>query len=124
MSAMSLRGTAGIGSGASRVSGAQVAMPQSARLSSAGSLRCPVRMAQSLQGKVVSTKAQDTIVVAVDRFVPHPIYKKRCRVTKRYNVHAPGGTEVELGDIIEINPCRPISKSKRFVAGGLVSKRD
>jgi hypothetical protein len=38
-----------------------------------------VRAAQSLTGKVVSTKAASTVVVAVDRFPPHPLYAKRIR---------------------------------------------
>ncbi len=74
-----------LGSSASRVSGARVAAP-TLRLPASSAMRCPVRMAQTLMGKVVSTKGESTIVVAVDRFVPHPIYKKRCRVTKRFKV--------------------------------------
>jgi hypothetical protein len=49
--------------------------PRAARSTGAVS----VRAAQSLTGKVVSTKAQSTIVVEVDRFPPHPLYSKRIR---------------------------------------------
>ena len=38
-----------------------------------------IRAAQSMTGKVVSTKAQSTVVVEVDRFPPHPLYAKRIR---------------------------------------------
>lgn len=39
-------------------------------------------------------------------------------------VHAPTGeADIGLGDIIEITPCRPISKTKRFTAGTVVLKR-
>jgi hypothetical protein len=51
----------------------RVAAPRAPR----GSL-C-VRAAQSLTGKVVSTKAASTVVVEVDRFPPHPLYSKRIR---------------------------------------------
>jgi ribosomal protein S17 len=39
-------------------------------------------------------------------------------------VHAPNGTGVvDLGDVIEIEPCRPISKEKHFSVGKIVKKR-
>ena len=68
---------------------------------------------KALQGKVVSTKMQDTVVVAVDRYVKHPIYGKYRKVTKRYKAHDPGNTAL-LGDKISIESCSPISKEKRF----------
>jgi small subunit ribosomal protein S17 len=103
------------------MSGARVSA--SAPTASRTSLRVGPQAAQTLQGKVVSTKGQNTVVVAVERMVPHPLYKKRCRQTTRFKVHQPTEGTVELGDIIEIEPCRPISKSKHFVVGDLIKKR-
>mmetsp|Transcript_33179 Transcript_33179/g.78697 ORF Transcript_33179/g.78697 Transcript_33179/m.78697 type:complete len:130 (+) Transcript_33179:99-488(+) len=123
-STMSLGSSVRFSSGASRVSGTSLSLPSSVTLPSSNTLRCPVRMAQSLQGKVVSTKGDLTVVVAVDRYVPHQKYQKRCRDTKRYKVHAPQGVDVvDLGDFVEINPCRPISKSKSFALGKIIKKR-
>ena len=66
-----------------------------------------------LQGTVVSAKMQDTVVVAVSRYVKHPVYGKYRRMTKRYQVHAPGSAPA-VGDRVTIASCRPVSKHKHF----------
>lgn len=68
---------------------------------------------RTLRGTVVSTKMQDTIAVLVDRYVKHPKYKKYIRRSKRYLVHDKGNT-AQMGDKVEIQETRPISKRKRF----------
>jgi small subunit ribosomal protein S17 len=83
----------------------------------------PVRMAQSLTGKVVSTDMSKTAVVAVDRFPMHPIYKKRIRVTKNFFAHDEEEKCV-VGDVVRITPSRPLSKKKRFAVGEIVIKSD
>ena len=66
-----------------------------------------------LNGTVVSTKMQDTITVAVERYVMHPKYKKFMRRTKKFLVHDKGNTAKE-GDKVEIRETRPMSKRKHF----------
>jgi small subunit ribosomal protein S17 len=66
-----------------------------------------------LQGKVVSTKMKDTIVVAVERFIKHPKYNKFFKVTKRFKAHDAGNTK-KMGEIVDIIECNPISKDKHF----------
>ncbi len=66
-----------------------------------------------LSGVVVSAKMQDTVVVAVTRFVKHPKYHKFMKLVKRYHVHDPGNS-AELGARVEIRETRPISKRKHF----------
>jgi small subunit ribosomal protein S17 len=66
-----------------------------------------------LRGVVVSTKMQDTITVAVERYVMHPKYKKFMRRTKKFLVHDAGNTAKE-GEKVEIRETRPISKRKHF----------
>ncbi len=66
-----------------------------------------------LRGTVVSTKMQDTITVAVERYVMHPKYKKFMRRTKKYLVDDKGNTAKE-GDLVEIRETRPLSKRKHF----------
>ena len=68
---------------------------------------------KTLRGTVVSAKMQDTVVVAVDRYVKHPLYGKYRRKTKRYKVHCPGNT-VAVGEQVTIESCRPVSKEKYF----------
>lgn len=66
-----------------------------------------------LKGEVVSTKMKDTIVVAVNRFVMHPRYKKFINRRKRYHAHDAGNTKV-LGETVSIVETKPISKTKHF----------
>ena len=69
---------------------------------------------KTLRGVVVSTKMQDTVVVAVDRYVRHPVYGKYRRITKRYKAHCPGNPSSLMGERVVIRSCRPISKEKYF----------
>jgi len=73
----------------------------------------PVRAAQTLQGVVISTECNKTAVVAVDRMVVHPVYKKRVKSTTKYIAHDEAET-AKVGDIVNLTPCRPLSKRKRF----------
>lgn len=65
------------------------------------------------KGIVVSDKMDKTVVVAVVGFKTHPKYKKKHKVTQRYKAHDPEN-KYKVGDVVEILPCRPISKDKRF----------
>jgi small subunit ribosomal protein S17 len=66
-----------------------------------------------LRGTVVASKMQDTITVAVERYVKHPKYKKYQRRTKKYLVQDTGNT-ASVGSKVEIKEVAPISKRKRF----------
>lgn len=63
---------------------------------------------RKLQGKVMSTKMQKTVVVAVVTEKRHPIYSKLVESTKRYKARDEIG--VAEGDIITIEETRPYSK--------------
>ena len=71
------------------------------------------RSGKTLAGVVVSDKMQDTIVVAVTRFVKHPKYRKFIKSVKKYHAHDAGNTK-KIGDKVEITECRPMSKLKHF----------
>lgn len=64
-------------------------------------------------GKVVSDKMDKTVVVAVERLVQHPLYKKPVKDTKRYKAHDENN-ECKLGDTVEMMETRPLSKDKRW----------
>jgi small subunit ribosomal protein S17 len=66
-----------------------------------------------LQGTVVSDKNDKTVIVAVERRVMHPVYKKFIRRSKRYAAHDEANVH-KIGDTVFIRECRPISKSKRW----------
>lgn len=64
------------------------------------------------KGVVIHTKMAKTAMVAVDRFVMHPVYKKRLKRTKKYAVHDEVG--VLVGDRVSFVECAPISKTKKW----------
>ena len=66
-----------------------------------------------LSGVVVSDRMNDSIVVAVTRYVKHPKYKKYQKKVKRYTAHDAGNTK-NIGEKVVIEECKPISKTKRF----------
>ncbi|MFA7549282.1 MAG: 30S ribosomal protein S17 [Sedimentibacter sp.] len=62
-------------------------------------------------GKVVSDKMDKTIVVATERLVEHPLYKKRIKMTKKYKAHDEEN-QCKTGDTVKIMETRPLSKEK------------
>lgn len=64
-------------------------------------------------GVVVSDKMDKTIVVAIRDKIKHPIYKKTMNKTKKYKVHDEKN-EAGVGDFVEIEETRPLSKDKYF----------
>ena len=63
-------------------------------------------------GKVKSVKMKKTAVVAVERVVPHPVYKKRMKKVKKYLVHDSFG--VKLGQTVKFVASKPYSKLKKW----------
>lgn len=75
-----------------------------------------------LQGTVVSDKPDRTVVVLVERRVPHPVYGKIIRRSKKYHAHDETNA-YRAGDVVRIEECAPISKLKTWrviekVSGG------
>jgi small subunit ribosomal protein S17 len=64
-------------------------------------------------GVVVSDKMQKTIVVRVERFMRHPLYKKTIRRFKKFKAHDETGS-AKVGDTVKIIETRPLSKEKRW----------
>jgi small subunit ribosomal protein S17 len=64
-------------------------------------------------GKVVSNKMDKTVVVAVERKFPHPLYGKQVKKTKKFYAHDEENRCKE-GDIVRIRETRPLSKLKRW----------
>ncbi|MFA6382865.1 MAG: 30S ribosomal protein S17 [Parcubacteria group bacterium] len=65
------------------------------------------------KGVVVSDKMDKTVIVAVAGFKTHPKYKKKYKVTERYKAHDEEN-KYKTGDVVEIVPCRPVSKDKSY----------
>ena len=64
-------------------------------------------------GIVVSDKMQKTVVVAIERRYPHPLYGKMVTRTERVKVHDEENT-AKVGDRVRIMETRPLSKDKRW----------
>jgi small subunit ribosomal protein S17 len=64
-------------------------------------------------GRVVSNKADKTIVVAVESLKKHRIYKRTYKQTKRFHAHDENNT-CQVGDLVRIEESRPLSKTKRW----------
>jgi small subunit ribosomal protein S17 len=64
-------------------------------------------------GVVVSDKMQKTVVVQIDRRVPHPMYGKMVTRTKKLKAHDEENS-AKLGDTVRIMETRPLSKDKRW----------
>jgi len=64
-------------------------------------------------GSVVSNKMNKTVVVAVDRFVSHPVYRKVMRRVTRLKAHDEQNS-CKVGDRVRLIETRPISKDKHW----------
>ncbi|ABY72961.1 SSU ribosomal protein S17P [Rickettsia rickettsii] len=74
-------------------------------------IKMPKRL---LQGVVISSKADKTVTVKVERKFKHPIYKKFVKVSKKYAAHD-SENKYQEGDKVSIIESRPISKTKTWV---------
>ena len=72
-------------------------------------------------GKVVSNKMEKSIVVAIERRVPHPIYKKHLRRTSTLMAHDEK-REAGIGDTVRIMETRPMSSRKRWRLVEIIEK--
>ena len=64
-------------------------------------------------GNVISDKMNKTVVVAVDRFVPHPFYRKFMRRVTKLKAHDEQNLS-KVGDRVKLIETRPISKEKHW----------
>ena len=71
------------------------------------------RRQRSSYGRVVSDKMQKTVVVAVSRSVPHPVYGKVVRRVTKLKAHDEAN-DCRIGDRVRIVETRPLSKGKHW----------
>lgn len=76
---------------------------------------------RTLVGKVVSDKMHKTVTVLVERKVKHPLYGKIMVRSKKYHSHDENN-EYHQGDLVMIEECRPVSKTKAWRVLKLVEK--
>lgn len=72
-------------------------------------------------GNVISRKMKKTATVLVERMTIHPVYKKRVKKSKKYQVHDELGTEV--GQRVRFVASRPFSKTKKWKITEIVQSK-
>ena len=71
------------------------------------------KVSRTVSGRVVSDKMDRTITVLVERKVKHPLYGKFIKRSTKFHAHDEKN-ECHTGDMVTIQQCRPISKSKSW----------
>ena len=72
-------------------------------------------------GVVVSDKMQKTVVVQIERRVPHPVYGKMVTKSKKFKAHDEENS-AKTGDTVRIVETRPLSKDKRWRVAEIVER--
>ena len=76
---------------------------------------------RTLTGTVVSDKMDKTVTVLIERKIKHPLLGKIMRVSKKYHAHDETN-ECNQGDVVLIEECRPLSRTKAWRVAKLVAK--
>jgi small subunit ribosomal protein S17 len=76
---------------------------------------------QTLTGRVVSDKMDKTVTVLVERRVKHPLYGKIVTRSSKYHAHDETN-EYKEGDLVEIEACRKLAKTKAYRVTRLIEK--
>ncbi|NWG31379.1 MAG: 30S ribosomal protein S17 [Rhodocyclaceae bacterium] len=78
-------------------------------------------MRRTLEGRVVSDKMQKTVTVLIERRVKHPVIGKVIIRSKKYHAHVEG-FEAAAGDLVQIEECAPVSKTKAWRVSKVIQK--
>jgi small subunit ribosomal protein S17 len=78
-------------------------------------------MRRTLEGRVVSDKMQKTVTVLIERRVKHPVIGKVMIRSKKYHADV-NGLVAAAGDLVQIEECAPISKTKAWRISKVVEK--
>jgi len=79
------------------------------------------KVRRTLTGRVVSDKMQKTVTVLIERRVKHPVIGKMMTRTQKYHAHVDSG-EAKTGDLVLIEECAPISKTKAWRVAQVIEK--
>jgi small subunit ribosomal protein S17 len=76
---------------------------------------------RTLTGRVLSDRMNKTRTVLVERRVTHPLYGKVIMRSRKYHMHDEAN-ETHTGDLVEIEECRPLSKTKAWRLVNVIEK--
>jgi small subunit ribosomal protein S17 len=78
---------------------------------------------KTLLGTVVSDKMEQTVVVNVERRIPHPRYKRYYKRTSKVVAHD-ADNSCRVGDLVRVMATRPLSKTKRWRVFEIVKRAE
>ena len=81
------------------------------------------KLQRTLTGTVTSNKMQKSITVLIERRVKHPKYGKFINRSTKLHVHDEKN-ECGMGDVVTIEQCRPISKTKAWRLVKVINKAE
>lgn len=76
---------------------------------------------RTLQGRVVSDKMIKTVTVLIERKVKHPLIGKTLTRSRKYHAHV-DGIEAAFGDLVQIEECAPVSRTKAWKVTAVLEK--
>tara|TARA_B100001123_G_C14621441_1_gene753943 strand:- start:266 stop:553 length:288 start_codon:yes stop_codon:yes gene_type:complete len=76
-----------------------------------------------LNGTVVSSSNNKSIIVEVTRRIKHKLYKKIIKRSKKYHAHDENN-KYKIGDLVTIQESKPISKLKKWVVLEAIIKKE
>ncbi len=79
------------------------------------------KVQRTIVGRVVSDKMENTVSVAIERLIKHPVYGKYIRRTTKVLAHD-AANECKTGDRVTISECKPISKNKSWAVVNVVER--
>lgn len=71
------------------------------------------KVSQVVTGRVVSNKMDKSVTVLIERSVRHPLYNKYIKRSSKMHAHDENN-ECNEGDLVQIQQCRPLSKTKSW----------
>ena len=78
---------------------------------------------RTVTGKVISDKMDKSATVLIERKVKHPVYGKYIRRSTKLHVHD-ADNACQEGDVVTIEQCRPLSKTKSWRLVEIVGRGD
>jgi small subunit ribosomal protein S17 len=84
-------------------------------------IKSVAKLKRTLTGTITSDKMDKTVTVLVERKVKHPLLGKIIRVSKKYHAHDEENA-YKTGDVVIIEECRPIAKTKSWRVAKIVEK--
>ena len=79
------------------------------------------KVARTQTGRVISNKMDKTVTVLIERRVKHPLYGKYVKRSTKLHAHDEHN-ECNEGDLVTVEACRPLSKSKTWRLVKVVEK--